>query len=104
MREEGERLLRAIDPAESVWVLDRAGTQFDSVALSERLARLEGEGRSRLTLVIGGAFGIAEPVRSRADLIWSLGPLTFLHEWARAIVLEQLYRSAKIARNEPYHH
>ena len=40
----------------------------------------------------------------RATFAWSLSQLTFLHEWARAIVLEQLYRAAKIARNEPYHH
>jgi 23S rRNA (pseudouridine1915-N3)-methyltransferase len=41
---------------------------------------------------------------ARADVRWSLSPLTFLHEWARALVLEQLYRAAKIARDEPYHH
>jgi hypothetical protein len=40
----------------------------------------------------------------RADFVWSLSSLTFLHEWARAIVVEQLYRAAKIARGESYHH
>jgi 23S rRNA (pseudouridine1915-N3)-methyltransferase len=43
-------------------------------------------------------------VRKRADFIWSLSKLTFLHEWARMLVLEQLYRAAKIAHSEPYHH
>jgi 23S rRNA (pseudouridine1915-N3)-methyltransferase len=102
--EESERIRRALDPGEIVWLLERTGTMLDSVTLSRRLTGLEGEGRSRVTFVIGGTYGVDGALRERADLLWSLGPLTFLHEWARAIVLEQLYRSAKIARNEPYHH
>ena len=44
------------------------------------------------------------PLLARADVRWSLSPLTFLHEWARVLVVEQVYRAAKIARDEPYHH
>jgi 23S rRNA (pseudouridine1915-N3)-methyltransferase len=53
--------------------------------------------------VIAGAYGAAPALVACADFRWSLSRLTFLHEWARALVLEQLYRAAKIARNEPYH-
>jgi 23S rRNA (pseudouridine1915-N3)-methyltransferase len=58
----------------------------------------------RLTLVIAGTYGAAPALLERADFMWSLSQLTFLHEWARMLVLEQLYRAAKIARDEPYHH
>ena len=65
---------------------------------------MQTHGRSRLTLVVAGAFGPPQEVIERANFLWSLSELTFLHEWARIIVLEQLYRAAKIIRNEPYHH
>jgi 23S rRNA (pseudouridine1915-N3)-methyltransferase len=57
-----------------------------------------------VTFAIAGADGASETLLERANVRWSLSPLTFLHEWARIIVLEQLYRAAKIAANEPYHH
>jgi len=101
--EEGERIMRAIQPADCVWLLDRRGTQLDSIELSVELERLLREG-SRRRLIVCGAFGCSQAVRERADFLWSLSRLTFLHEWTRAIVLEQLYRAAKITRNEPYHH
>jgi 23S rRNA (pseudouridine1915-N3)-methyltransferase len=103
MREEGERLLKLLAPGEPLWLLERAGDQLSSVELSERLTTLADGGTTRLSLAIAGAYGASPALVARADLRWSLSRLTFLHEWARALVLEQLYRSAKIARNEPYH-
>jgi 23S rRNA (pseudouridine1915-N3)-methyltransferase len=102
IREEGERLLKAAGDG-VLWVLDRAGTEVSSEELSAKIIALESQGRP-LTLAIGGTFGLAQDVLARADFVWSLSKLTFLHEWARMIVLEQLYRAAKIARSEPYHH
>jgi 23S rRNA (pseudouridine1915-N3)-methyltransferase len=104
MHEEGERIARAFVPGEPVWLLDRSGAQFTSIELSERLVRLADSGHGRLTLVVAGTYGADRALVERADLVWSLSSLTFLHEWARAIVLEQLYRAAKIAREEPYHY
>lgn len=104
MRAEGEALLKLLEPTDRVWLLDRCGELFDSEQLSGRIERLPHEGIARLTLVVAGTFGADEALLARADLRWSLSPLTFLHEWARALVLEQLYRAAKIARDEPYHH
>jgi 23S rRNA (pseudouridine1915-N3)-methyltransferase len=102
VREEGERLLRAAGDG-LLWALDRTGTELSSEELSGKIIELESRGRP-LTLAIGGTFGLSQEVRSRAEFVWSLSKLTFLHEWARMIVLEQLYRAAKIARSEPYHH
>jgi len=105
MREESARILAALVPGEPFWLLDRAGTSLTSIELSDRLQRVaHDDGATRLTLAIGGAFGVDSALVARADFVWSLSSLTFLHEWARAIVVEQLYRATKIARNEPYHH
>ena len=104
IRDEAERIARHLRDDDRVWLLDHEGTQLSSVALAERLEQVRHSGANRLTLVIGGAFGTDAALTSRAEFRWSLSHLTFLHEWARAIVLEQLYRAAKIARNEPYHH
>lgn len=102
--EEGERILRLLRPDDRVWLLEPAGTQLSSIALSERLGAFGESGSSRLTLVIGGTYGASPALRERAEFLWSLSALTLLHEWARMLVLEQLYRAAKIAHNEPYHH
>jgi 23S rRNA (pseudouridine1915-N3)-methyltransferase len=103
MREEGERIARALVPGEPFWLLDRTGTALTSTELATKLAAHADSGAARLNLAIAGAHGASDALRARADFVWSLSPLTFLHEWARAIVVEQLYRAAKINRNEPYH-
>jgi 23S rRNA (pseudouridine1915-N3)-methyltransferase len=58
---------------------------------------------SDLALVIGGGFGLAPELLRKARYRWSLGPLTFPHELARVVVLEQWYRAWTILRGEPYH-
>lgn len=104
MREESDRVLKALAPGDVLWLLERTGTELSSTELAARLTALGDEGRSRLVLAVAGPYGASEDLLARADFRWSLSRLTFLHEWARALVLEQLYRAAKIARNEPYHH
>jgi 23S rRNA (pseudouridine1915-N3)-methyltransferase len=104
MRDECERILRHVRPDDRVWLLERTGSRVSSEALARRLDDVARSGASRLTFVVAGTFGAADALLERAEFRWSLSDLTFLHEWARAIVLEQLYRAAKILRNEPYHH
>ena len=104
MRDEAERILRHLRPGEPVWLLERSGTELNSEELSRKLTGITHEGVSRVTFVVAGTYGASDALRKRADFLWSLSRLTFLHEWARMVVLEQLYRAAKIARNEPYHH
>jgi 23S rRNA (pseudouridine1915-N3)-methyltransferase len=101
---EASAILRGIAPGDQVWLLERAGTELSSVELAERVEGLTVNGVSRLTFVIAGTYGAAPELVARANLCWSLSRLTLLHEWARILVLEQLYRATKIARNEPYHH
>jgi 23S rRNA (pseudouridine1915-N3)-methyltransferase len=104
VREESERVARALEPGDVFWLLDRAGAQLSSTELAARISHMATQGTGRLALAVAGTYGASEALVRRADFVWSLSELTFLHEWARLIVLEQLYRAAKIARNEPYHH
>jgi 23S rRNA (pseudouridine1915-N3)-methyltransferase len=103
-RAEGEAILKLLDPADRVWLLERTGESFSSEELARRIERLPHEGVARLTIIVAGTYGASDSLLQRADLRWSLSPLTLLHEWARALVMEQVYRAAKIARDEPYHH
>jgi 23S rRNA (pseudouridine1915-N3)-methyltransferase len=104
IREEAERILKLLHQDDCVWLLDREGQELSSEELSGKIAAIANAGTRRMTLVVAGTYGAGDALRNRADFRWSLSRLTFLHEWARMIVLEQLYRAAKIARNEPYHH
>lgn len=104
MTDEAARIARHLRPDDRVWLLERTGTSLSSEGFAKRLEEIGRSGTSRLTFVIGGAYGIEPSLRDRGEFLWSLSELTFLHEWARMLVLEQLYRAAKILRNEPYHH
>ena len=97
-------ILRRLAPSDHVWLLERTGTMLSSEELAQRIERLPHQGIARITFIIAAADGASAALLERADIRWSLSPLTFLHEWARVIVLEQLYRAAKISANEPYHH
>lgn len=100
---EGLNILDRIDGDDVVWALDRIGEALSSNELARRLGDVERSGKRRLVIAIGGPDGLDESVLARADLRWSLSPLTFLHEMARLIAFEQLYRAVKIGRGEPYH-
>jgi 23S rRNA (pseudouridine1915-N3)-methyltransferase len=104
MAAEADAVLRLIAPIDHVWLLERTGTELSSEELAARLESLGLGGTSRVTIVIAGTYGAAPALLERANFRWSLSRLTLLHEWARALALEQLYRAAKIARDEPYHH
>jgi 23S rRNA (pseudouridine1915-N3)-methyltransferase len=104
MREEAERIGKHLHNDDCVWLLDRGGEQLSSEQLSRMIAGVANAGTRRMAFVIAGTYGAGQSLRERADFVWSLSNLTFLHEWARMIVVEQIYRAAKIARNEPYHH
>jgi 23S rRNA (pseudouridine1915-N3)-methyltransferase len=101
---EGGRLLERIPEGAYVIVLDESGKAFSSRQLSEKMQQHMLEGRSQWALIIGGPFGLSDVVRQRADLILALSPMTLTHQMARLLLLEQLYRSCTIIRNEPYHH
>lgn len=84
-------------------VADERGTQMRSTQLAAFLERSAVEGRGDCAVVIGGPDGVMPEVRDRADVVWSLGALTFPHDVAMMLVAEALYRAATITAGHPYH-
>lgn len=97
---EGRSLLARLGDRGRVVALDARGDLMSSRDLAERLESWATPG---LTLVVGGPSGLHPDVLGRAERVWSLSPLTFTHEWVRALVAEQLYRALSIRRGTPYH-
>lgn len=99
---EGEKMLALIKPNHRVIALDCKGTSWSTEALAENLAKWLQDGR-HIDVLIGGPEGLAPACLARAELKWSLSPLTFPHLLVRVIVAEQLYRAYSILQNHPYH-
>ena len=78
------------------------GKQLDSVQLSEKLTQFGDTGR-RVAFIIGGSLGLSPQVVARANFKLSFSPMTFPHQLARVMLLEQTYRAMKIAAGERYH-
>ncbi|MBA3522888.1 MAG: 23S rRNA (pseudouridine(1915)-N(3))-methyltransferase RlmH [Gemmatimonadales bacterium] len=100
--EEAERLLAQAPSVGSLVALERSGTAWSSPEVARQLDRWLLSARP-VALVLGGSHGLSPTLLARADLQWSLGPLTLPHELARVVVVEQIYRGFSILRGEPYH-
>jgi len=101
--EEGEKILSVIKPSDYVITMEIQGKQFTSEEFSQKLTNLADEGIGEIVFVIGSSCGIGRNVSERANLKMSMSKMTFLHQFARLILIEQIYRAFKISRNEPYH-
>ena len=101
---ETSRLLKRIPSGAYVIALDRErGKPLSSEELAQRLAALGLSGRSHVAFVLGGPLGLSAELLGRADEVLSFGRITLPHALARVVLLEQLYRAAKIERGEKYH-
>ena len=98
---EGEAILRACEGY--VIALCIEGRQQSSEAFSARLADLGVQGQGTVSLVIGSSFGLADAVKQRADARLSMSEMTFPHQLARVMLLEQLFRALQIANGGKYH-
>ena len=99
---EGRAILRELDRARGAKVvaLSEEGKLFSTVRFAEFLKNCD----TRVVFVVGGPFGLSPEVKARADVLWSLSPLTFTHELARLLLLEQLYRTLNFNAGGSYHH
>jgi 23S rRNA (pseudouridine1915-N3)-methyltransferase len=101
---ESSEILRQVDDADYLILFDERGRSFrDSVEWARHFGRALESGKRRTTLVIGGAYGVDDRVRKRADLTVSLSPLTLNHRLAMVVALEQIYRALTIRKGIPYH-
>ena len=114
--EEGERILAAVTSGrrngsgqgsgadkDYVITLEINGKAMSSEQLAEKIDTLGIEGKSNITFIIGGSCGLSKDISQIADMKLSFSKMTFPHQMMRVILLEQIYRSFKINRNESYH-
>jgi 23S rRNA (pseudouridine1915-N3)-methyltransferase len=100
---EGERLKKYIREDAYVVALAIEGKQLNSVEFSEKIEKLGVQGVSHIIFLIGGSLGLDGSLLKAADLKLSFSKMTFPHQMMRLILLEQLYRSYRIMKGEPYH-
>lgn len=100
---EGRKILDLVG-SDYLLLLDVKGREIGSEQLAGRIESWNQSGIKRLNVVIGGAYGVSDAVKNRADEIISLSPMTFPHQMAVVIVAEQLYRAQTIIHGGKYHH
>ena len=101
--EESARISAQLKPNDTVVLLDERGAEYTNEQLVSQLDRWQGS-QGRLVIIIGGAFGVDESLRHRAQAVWSLSKLVFPYEIVRLVLVEQLYRTYMIKAGHPYHH
>ena len=102
LRQEGEKLLKAIPAGDTVVALCVEGKLYDSPEVAGLLTRAASRG-SGVTFIIGGSYGLHDDVKKRADARLSMSRMTFPHRLARVMLLEQIYRGYMIASGRQYH-
>lgn len=100
---EGKRLLDQLPKDCAVVPLCIEGKEMDSPALADRMQRWAVEGTSHIAFIIGGSWGLSDAVKNRAALRLSMSHMTFPHQLARVMVLEQVYRAFQISAGGKYH-
>lgn len=101
-KHEGKRILEKLNQTPFVCLLDVTGRGLSSPELAKEVERWQSSGTKEISFVIGGADGVATEVAERASLVLSLSLLTFTHEMARVVMMEQLYRAFTIIKGFPY--
>jgi 23S rRNA (pseudouridine1915-N3)-methyltransferase len=99
---EGQQILKSLSPDDFLCVLDEHGKNLDSREFSDLLKKHKDLGQA-ITFVIGGAFGLSEEVKSRANLLLSFSKMTFTHQMIRIFLVEQIYRGVCIFLGKEYH-
>ncbi len=101
---ESIAILNKITHEDYVILLSEEGKLLSSKALAKKMTKWIEDPGKRPCFIVGGAYGLSPGLKKRANFLFSLSPLTFPHEMARIILLEQIYRAHQISINSPYHH
>lgn len=104
IQSECDSILSVLKPRDVLVLLDERGTALTSVEFAGKLQQFMLQGYSRLVFITGGAYGVNETIRAKANLILSASAFTFTHQMIRLFLVEQVYRAMTILKNESYHH
>ena len=100
---EGQRLLTKVHAADYLVLLDSTGKSLTTEKFAGWLRNHRDQATRNLVFLVGGPEGVSEAVRQRADFVLSLSALTFTHEMARCLLMEQIYRAFSVIQRLPYH-
>lgn len=103
-KEESAQITQKLKSSDVVWLLDERGTQMSSPEFANKFNVMQTHSVQNLILVIGGAYGVDDTLRTRADFVWSLSKLVLPHQLVRLVLTEQIYRATEINRGSGYHH
>ncbi|GAB6887605.1 23S rRNA (pseudouridine(1915)-N(3))-methyltransferase RlmH [Desulfothermus okinawensis JCM 13304] len=101
---ESKEILKRLSPSDFLILLDERGKLLNSMDFAKKLTVWIDFPSKIPCFVVGGSYGLSDEIRKRSDFLLSLSPLTYTHEMARVILLEQIYRAYQIFINSSYHH
>ncbi|TRZ83553.1 MAG: 23S rRNA (pseudouridine(1915)-N(3))-methyltransferase RlmH [Sediminibacterium sp.] len=101
---EAVSILKALQSTDILILLDETGKMLSSPGLAKLIQQKANQSTQKIVFLIGGAYGVAEEIKKRAQFTWSLSELVFPHMLVRLILAEQVYRACSILANEKYHH
>ncbi len=104
VKDESKKIVSQIKAGDKVFLLDEHGKKINTSDFSKIIEKEKSEGTKRLVFIIGGAYGVSDEVKEKADKILSLSDLVFPHMLVRAILIEQLYRANSVLIGGKYHH
>ncbi len=101
---EAASILKALAATDILILLDEKGKMLSSPGLATLIQKNANQSAQKLVFLIGGAYGVSEDIKARAQYTWSISDLVFPHMLVRLILVEQVYRACSILANEKYHH
>lgn len=101
---EAQTILNGLQSDDYLVLLDERGKQLSSPQVADFIEKRANSSVKQVIFLIGGAFGVDDQVKERANYTWALSELVFPHQLVRLILAEQIYRACTIIRNEKYHH
>jgi 23S rRNA (pseudouridine1915-N3)-methyltransferase len=102
--EESKNILSKIHPAAFVVLLDERGAPHTTQQMAQLIQKWDNNAIKQVVFIVGGAFGVNDSIKNKADLSLSLSSFTLPHEMARVVLVEQIYRAYTVLRGEKYHH
>lgn len=101
---EATSILKALTTTDVLILLDEKGKMLSSPGLANLIQQKANQSAQRIVFLIGGAYGVDDEIKKRANFTWSISDLVFPHMLVRLILAEQVYRACSILANEKYHH